>query len=202
MDKIHILENKFYSMYPDGFQDTAFDVIHKKHNIDKLHHFVEEAFPLEAFDDSKQILEDAAKLINRSTLVSRFEKPLFKKFMAESKQVNAFVKGLKSLYHEDEKKGFESLMEIFRMHKLDKWPIISAFIAYKDPMYQVFIKPTTTKKILKYFEIESFKYDSKPSYAFYTSYRDFINELKACTNEGLHVNNPAFCGFLLMTIEA
>ena len=79
--------------------------------------------------------------------------------------------------------------------------MVSVFFAYVNPEYDVFLKPTTVKNILKYFEVKEFKYNPKPTYAFYKSYRSFINDLKADVPEELKPNNPAFSGFLMMTIE-
>lgn len=78
---------------------------------------------------------------------------------------------------------------------------MSIIQAYFKPNDNVFIKPTTVKNIIKYFEIVSITYNAKPTYDFYNTFRDIINEMKMNVEPSLYPSNAAFTGFLMMTME-
>ncbi|MBN2795906.1 MAG: hypothetical protein JXR88_10910 [Clostridia bacterium] len=201
MTKFEVLENYFLSRYPFGFDSEDMIQTKKKHGIDKIHDFCKDAFSKEAFIVPEEILESAGKLISKATLVSRFEKPDFKRFIENNGHMD-FVKGLYELYYGNQRDGFEKLVQILQPFNLAKWPVITAFLAYYDPMVEVFIKPTTTKKIIQYMAWDTLKYLALPNYEFYQSYKNKINELKENANPVLKVNNPAFCGFMMIAIDS
>lgn len=202
MEKLKTLELLFLRDYPQGFDTEELKEVGKKHNIEKLADFVNENFTKACFKDERHILDAYQKLISRSSMVSRFEKPAFKRFIESIGDDQAdLIFSLYELIHGDEAKGFDALVAVLRPHKLAKWPVVSALLAYLRPQEEVFIKPTTVKNILNYFEITDFKYNAKPTYDFYRQYRQFINELKADVPSVLKPNNPAFSGFLMMTLE-
>ena len=62
-----------------------------------------------------------------------------------------------------------------------------------------FVKPTTTKNVIRQFEVEDLVYRPQPTWQFYDAYRDLIAEMKALTDPSLSPNNAAFTGFLMMT---
>ena len=55
--------------------------------------------------------------------------------------------------------------------------------------------------MIDYFELENLKYSPRASWDFYEAYRAAINEMKSVINEKLKVENAAFCGFLMMSLE-
>ena len=67
------------------------------------------------------------------------------------------------------------------------------------PEKDVFVKPTTTKNVIRQFELEDLEYRPRPSFSFYTRYRDAIHDMKAAVDPRLSPNNAAFTGFLMMT---
>ncbi len=136
-------------------------------------------------------------------MVSVFEKMRFRDLAHEfsSYEKMEFVDGVFELLYGNEKKGFYMLISLLKPYKLAKWPIISVFRAYKNPKRDVFMKPTTVKKILKHLDIDDIKYESLPNYAFYKKYRTYINKMKKEVDKSLSPNNPAFSGFLMVTIK-
>lgn len=85
--------------------------------------------------------------------------------------------------------------------KLARWSIISILPFYYAPTKHWFIKPNTTKAILKYFEADDeLVYKPRPAYEFYRDYSAFLDELKGRTDERLSPNNAAFTGFLMMSL--
>ena len=59
-------------------------------------------------------------------------------------------------------------------------------------------KPTTTKNVIRQFELEGLEYRPRPSWAFYERYRAVIDDMKAHVDPSLWPNNAAFTGFLMM----
>ena len=76
------------------------------------------------------------------------------------------------------------------------------FPVYYNPSIEVFVKPTTAKNVIKYFELEIPKYSPNPTYEFYKAYREEINQMKKRLDVSLQPDNAAFCGFLMMSIES
>lgn len=111
------------------------------------------------------------------------------------------VEAVKELMHGDEEKGFNQLTTLLKPYKLAKWTLVSVFLAYYRPTYDVFLKPTTVKGVINTFELEGLKYSPTPTYEFYVKYRDAINEMKTKVDGSLSPNNPAFSGFLMMMME-
>ncbi|MBI9011877.1 MAG: hypothetical protein JEZ08_06560 [Clostridiales bacterium] len=202
MDKLKVLEEKFYDHYPTGFDCEEMRNIEKKHELDKFLEQTHEKFSVEAFQ-STDVIESFYRVINASTLVSRFEKPAFKNFMSiiSDAETELLKEGLFEFLHGDEEKGFNIMVEVMTVHKVAKWPILTVLRAYYYPQEDLVIKPTTVKKILKYFDVTDIHYTSKPNYQFYADYRIFINNLKKKASKGVKSNNPAFSGFLMMMIE-
>lgn len=201
--KLEILENAFLERYPEGFESEEIRAIAKKHRMDKMKAYVETNFQIDGFKDPDAFLERFTKLISKSSLVSVFEKARFKDCAKTFSQAEKAMlsRGVKDFLHGDQRLGFEMQVEVLSAYKMAKWPILTVAGVYMKPEQEVLVKPTTAKAVLKYFEVEAFKYTSKPDYEFYRNYREFINSLKEKAGERLKVDNAAFCGFLMMTIQ-
>ena len=203
LNKLEPLEIEFLKVYPQGFDSEELKEIEKKHKMGKMQEFVKENFAKDKFDDVEATFESFTKLISKSSLVSVFEKTAFRneaKIMTGSEK-EAIVKGAYEFLYGDQEKGFEMQVEALAKYKLAKWPILTVLGLYMQPEYEVLVKPTTVKGILKYFEVETFKYTSKANYTFYKDYRDLVNEIKEKASEHLQIDNAAFCGFLMMSIK-
>ena len=69
-----------------------------------------------------------------------------------------------------------------------------------EPGTEVFVKPTTAKGIIEFFELKGIKYSARPTFEFYQAYREKIMEMKQAVHESLRVDNAAFCGFLMIAM--
>ena len=78
--------------------------------------------------------------------------------------------------------------------------MLTVFGAYFAPDVEVFVKPTTTKSVIAYFEIDDLVYKPGPTYSFYKRYRDYINSMKSEVDGSLSPSNAAFTGFLMMSV--
>ena len=135
-------------------------------------------------------------------MVSVFEKMRFRDFIKEIDDITQFelIDSIYELIHGNEERGFTNLVNLLRTYNLAKWPLVSAYLAYYRPNNDIFIKPTTVKRIIKYLELDEVVYNSKPTYEFYSGYRKIINSIKFEVDESLRPNNAAFSGFLMMTL--
>jgi hypothetical protein len=202
-DKLTVLQNRFFLEYPNGFEDDKIKEIIEKHKMKKLKEFAKEKFSKESFLDKERIIDEYIKLIQKSSLVSVFEKTKLKsvKKELETYHLDQLNEALYELIHGNQEIGFEMITDILDIYGIAKWPIITVLGVYLNPEYEVLVKPTTVKGILEYFQIKDIKYTVRPNYNFYNEYRKFINELKKDANKSLNVDNAAFCGFIMMAID-
>ncbi len=203
INKLKQAEALFLDRYPGGFEDPEMAAIGKKHKMDKLVPRAQEQFAEDAFGNPGTLSENLVKFVSASSLVSVFEKPRFRDFVRSlnSRDLNELTEGLHEMLYLDEETGFNRYLNVLKMGKLAKWTLMSVIPAYVRPTEEVFIKPTTVKNILTVFEVEDLVYSPKPSYDFYRRYRDLINEMKKEVSPLLSPSNPAFSGFLMMTME-
>jgi hypothetical protein len=201
-DKLALAEGHFLERYPGGFGHPEMLAIGKKHRIEKATEFAQLSFAKKKFPDTHEVLENWVKLISRSSMVSVFEKPKFKEFVVglEPKEKNRLVAGLKAMLHGDEAKGFGAVVKLMQIAKLAKWSLVSTCPFYFSPLQEVFVKPTTAKGIIAYFELENLTYRPQPCWEFYQEYRVQINLMKDLVDPCLAPNNGAFTGFLMMSL--
>lgn len=201
--KLREAEQRFFERYPGGFSHPDLLEIVKKHKVDKMKKLAQDSFAVEQFDDTEKMIESMIKVVSQSSLVSVFEKPKFKEAVLSmsSDEKKHLVKGLKAFLHGDQALGFGQMAGLLQEYKIAKWPILTVFTIYFRPGTEVFIKPTTAKGIIEHFELTGLKYNAKPTFDFYRAYREQIMQMKQGVAESLRVDNAAFCGFLMMSIE-
>ncbi|HEX3047817.1 MAG TPA: hypothetical protein VHY08_23900 [Bacillota bacterium] len=201
--KLKEAEARFLSRYPGGFSDPQMVEIAKKHKVAKMNQLAQESFSQDQFEHPDRIIDSMIKIVSQSSMVSLFEKP---KFRDGVKTMNGNEKaclsqGLREFLHGDQKFGFGMMTGLLSQYKLAKWPLLTVCPVYYRPQVEVFIKPTTAKGVIEYFELEGLKYNSKPTFEFYRAYREQINQLKEEVAKSLQFDNAAFCGFLMMSLE-
>lgn len=201
--KLKEAEESFFSRYPGGFSHPLMLEIAKKHKVEKMNKLAQESFEVEQFESPNKIVDSMSKIVSQSSIISLFEKPKFKDLV---KSINDMEKerlalGLKEFLHGDQKSGFELMCGLLGEYKLAKWPLLTVCPVYYRPGVEVFIKPTTAKSVIAYFELEGLKYSPSPTFEFYRAYREQINMMKMELDASLQSDNAAFCGFLMMSIE-
>ncbi|MCB1143259.1 MAG: hypothetical protein H7A24_12275 [Leptospiraceae bacterium] len=201
--KLKTLEKNFLSRYPKGFAEPEFKVILKKHNPDKLIEMTAEAFQKEKFKKPDDIILSMTKIISRSSVVSVFEKPKFKDYALSlsTKDKKILANGLHDFLYGDPRAGFEAMTHVLTPGKIAKWPILTTIPVFFKPKEEVFVKPTTAKSILEFFEVKDLIYKPTPTYEFYKGYKDLIMNMIQKTNKSLSPINVAFTGFLMMSLE-
>lgn len=200
--KLKEAEREFLENYPGGFTHPVMVDLAKKHKPGKMTALAQEAFAKHNFDSSAGIVEKMVKVVSGSSMVSLFEKPKFRDF-ARALTPPGKEKLATALYdflHGDQEAGFEALADVLRNGKLAKWSLVTVCPAYYRPDTEVFIKPTTVKDVIRYFELEGLQYKPSPTYAFYKQYRTAINKMKRHVDKSLSPDNGHFSGFLMMAM--
>ncbi len=203
MEKLRLAEERFLMHYPGGFQNSEMIEIAKKHKIEKMIDLTKESLSPEDFKDPIAATEAIQKIVAGSSMVSIFEKVKFRDIVKDMTDDEKYQlsDSMKELLHGNQEKGFNQMIDSLQKYKMAKWTILTVCLLYSDPSVEVFIKPTTTKGVIKYFELEGVEYKPQPSYDFYKEYRRQINEMKKDMDESLRVDNAGFCGFLMMAME-
>ena len=202
LGKLKLAEQAFLSKYPEGFADPAMQQITKRHRMDKLVAFAQESFSKDCYSHVDQTVENMVKAVNRSSMVSMFEKPKFRDFVArlDRPQRGYMVDSLIEFLHGDQQAGFEALVDLLNSEKIAKWSLLTIIPTYYAPSKEVFVKPTTAKGVIKHFEVEDLVYKPAATWQFYTGYRSLINRTKKKVDKRLSPSNAAFTGFLMMSM--
>jgi hypothetical protein len=204
LSKLSKAENAFLHRYPGGFDNPELiDLRNKKHKPDQMIALAQESFAKGNFKRPELIARNMEKIIRRSSIVSVFEKMRFRDFSGvlsrhDGEWLNS---GLEELLHGNEQTGFEMMLDLLKSQKLAKWPLMTVCQTYFHPQRDVFIKPTTVKGVIQYFELQNLHYRPMPAWDFYRMYRSAFLEMKSMVDPSLAPTNPAFSGFLLMTID-
>lgn len=203
LDKLKEAEANFFAFYPKGFEDEGLLRIIKRHNTEGIGKSVRELFALERFRNADEICESFAKIVSKSTLISLFEKPKVRDMVKSMSmdQRDMLSIALYELLHGKGEKGFEMIVEVLAIYGLAKWSIVTLIPYYYDREANFFIKPTTTKDIIKFFEIEGIVYKSRPSYPFYESYTRVLLEMRNHVSPLIGRDNAGFTGFLMMAMK-
>ena len=203
LEKLKDVETEFLLQYPSGFQDAKFFPTMKKFDPSKLEAFTKENLKKENFSNPNLVVDAFFQIIQKSVLVSLFDKLKFRDMLAglTSYEKDMLSIELFELLHGNQKSGFEGLVEFLAQYSLAKWTIISVILYYNNRQKEYFIKPTTTKNVIKYFELNDLVYKSTPSFEFYDKYKKVLNIMKKSVHKSLYPDNAAFTGFLRIGME-
>jgi len=201
--KLKHAEALFLQRYPTGFLHPGLAAVGKKHKMPQMIEQTQNCFAKKKFRHTQQIADNMVQMTARSSMVSMFEKPKFKEFVANlsTNEMVKFVEGFQAYLHGNQQKGFEVMLESLKPAKLAKWSLVTILPNYYSPNEEVFVKPTTAKGVIKYFELQNLDYKPLPSWDFYQRYRETILEMKSQVIDTLAPNNAAFCGFLMMSLN-
>lgn len=201
VDKLREAEALFLLRYPGGFESEELKPIAKRHNVGRLIEFAQTALASERFARRAQVLDDIVKIVSRSSMVSMFEKPKFRRYVEGLGRDDRarLAQSFERLLHGDQEQGFTDIVDMLGEAGLAKWSLLTVCLFYYRPDREVFVKPTTTKNVIRQYELEGLTYKPRPNWAFYSRYRDAIAQMKAWVQPALSPNNAAFTGFLMMT---
>lgn len=203
LERLKDIEAEFLEQYPKGFRDEHFFPTMKKFKPEKLEEFAKEALKKENFSNPNLVVENFYKVVQKSVMVSLFDKLKLKDALAT---LNSYEKDMLSieiyeLLYGDKREGFEGLIEFLEEFRLAKWTIISVVPYYLNRQSEYFIKPTTTKNIIKYFDLKDVVYKPKPSFEFYEKYSKHLDDMKKNVHPSVKFDNAVFTGFLKVAIE-
>lgn len=204
ISKLKQAEAAFLDRYPGGFDNPEIIAIRtRKHNVDRMIAFSQESFAKRNFKLPDLIVQNIVKVVSRSSVIARFEKPKFSAFADGLFPEEKFLlaSGLEELLHGNEQAGFETVLNLLKSHKLAKWSLMTICQTYFHPQRDVLVKPTTVKGIIQHFELTDLQYKPMPSWAFYQAYRSAIHEMKSKVDSSLSPTNAAFSWFLLLSFR-
>ena len=203
LERLYTAQTVFLDRYPGGFAHPDMVEIGKKHRVDKIAAQTQSLLAKPVFKSQAQALENIVKTVTRSSMVSMFEKPKFRDYVngLSRDDRGSLSEGFRKMLHGNQEKGFNEVLDILIEGKLAKWSLMTICNLYMHPEVDVFVKPTTTKRVISYLELEDVVYKPRPSWEFYVRYRDIINDLKGMVDPSLGPNNAAFTGFLMVTLE-
>ncbi len=201
LENLYAAEAAFMDRYPGGFANEEMVRVGKKHRVDNMAEQAQELLSRKAFKNTAQVLDNIVKIVTRSSMVSMFEKPKFRDYVNGMNRDDRarLAEGFRKLLHGNQEKGFNEVLDILSEGKLAKWSLMTICLLYYRPETEVFVKPTTTKNAIRQFHLENLEYKPRPSWAFYETYRDTINDMKSKVDPSLSPNNAAFTGFLMIT---
>jgi hypothetical protein len=193
-------EAAFLAQFPQGFNDPGMEKIRKSHNVEKLAAFARANLTHATLSQPLKFADVLLKIVSRSSMVSRFEKPPFREFLDalssnEKRQLAAAFR--KRLFGRKKPDGFEEIVELLARHKLARWSLVSAVPFYFAPAKEAFVKPTTAKRIVAFLEMDDLHYHARPDWTFYEGYRRLIFDIKKHVDSNLTPNNAATTGFLM-----
>jgi hypothetical protein len=200
--KLRTAEVAFLERDPGGFDDPEMVAIARKHRVGQLAEQTRDLLAKKNFSTTGAILDDIVRIVSRSSMVSMFEKPKLRDYLAglsrddRVRQANAY----RTLLHGNQRKGIYEVLAIMEEGRLAKWSQMTICPFYFRPQREVFVKPTTTKGVIRTLVLEGLEYRPRPSWDFYAGYREAINDMKGKVNPSLAPNNAAFTGFLMMTL--
>jgi hypothetical protein len=200
IQKLKHAEGAFLARFPEGFDDPGMAKIRKSHNVDRLAEFARTNLTATAFSRPDELAETVLKIVSRSSMVSRFEKPPFREFLGalDSKGKRRLAEAFrKRLLGGKKREGFEEIVALFGRYKLARWSLVSAVPFYFAPSKEVFVKPTTAKKIVAFLDMEDLDYHARPDWNFYSGYRKLILDVKKLVDSSLTPHNAATSGFLM-----
>lgn len=196
-------EAAFLARFPLGFGDPELAAIRKRHNVDQLAKFTRENVTQMILSQPDTFADALLRIVSRSSMVSRFEKPPFREFVGSltSQDRRTLAESFrKRLFGRKKREGFEEIVDLFADYKLARWSLVSAVPFYFAPSKEAFVKPTTAKRIVGFLEVDDLEYHPRPDWAFYDGYRKLILEIRKHVDPSLTPNNAAATGFLMVSM--
>jgi hypothetical protein len=202
VDRLRDAEAQFLLRYPGGFANEEMQaILRKRHNVGRLSEFATEALAEQRFNRPAALIDDLVRIVSRSSMVSMFEKPKYRDYVQGLARGDReqLLRGYRDLLHGDQERGFNAVLDVLHDARLAKWSLVTIHLYHYRPGVEVFVKPTTTKNVIRQFEIPDLVYRPRPSWPFYARYRTLIGEMKSLVNQSLAPNNAAFTGFLMLS---
>ena len=201
LNKLKSAEANFLQMFPAGFEDEGLVEVRERHNLTKMNQLALEVFREENFYVTDQFLKGLVKVVSGSSMLSMFEKPKFRDMISSlnSAEKELLTSYYRELFHGDQENAFDAIVDILAFHKMAKWSVVTISMSYYRPESEVFIKPTTTKKIISELGLNLI-YRPRPTWSFYERYREIVLEIKKNVRSSLSPNNAALTGFLMIAL--
>ncbi|MBT4732628.1 DUF3553 domain-containing protein [Candidatus Woesearchaeota archaeon] len=142
----------FLEQFPEGFYGTRFKEEERDYK-DKANELANEILGQEKFSlllknsDYSEIVRLALKLVNKTNLISPFEKMALKDGLDDQDSKKVFSKMLNNLLYggADLESRFNDFIKVLEDINASKWTIVSYFLFIFQPEKYMFVKPTITQ---------------------------------------------------------
>jgi len=146
------------------------------------------------------------KAISMSTIISVYEKIAFRNYVADRQVIPLFLESLYKVLKECNEETFNHFVYVLSLKKNQgnanpcKWPLITYLLVCFKPYEEVFIKPTTIKKLLLVLESD-IKYQSQPNYQTYHDIKELILNYKEHSSICQGLNHFTLSGVIFVALD-
>lgn len=194
-----MIDQMFLNRFAGGIEDIEFLEMAKKHrSSDKILELAK-SLELDDFISASSLKRQAQidillQMVQRSTMISTFEKMAFKNYMSNREMHSIFLSSLRSLLLDNSVHTFNDFVDVLLMQKhaynanIAKWPIITFLLLYNSPYEEVFVKPTTIKKVAAFLQVD-IAYTSLPNFETYRLIRSMVMNYKSSSQLCDHQTN-------------
>jgi len=183
------LKHKFLKHFPKGFADKKYIAWERDYKW-QAHLKFEELLNRNEFErllkehNYREIAYRAVKTESKTNLLFSFEKMALRDAVKSEDGAQLFAKGLYEYIYgeaslEERFNAFAEMLSLLprKQTRVRTWPLQTVFGFIANPKEFIFLKPRVTQEAAKKYGFE-FNYFSKPNWATYKSYLDFVKQIK------------------------
>lgn len=198
-NRYQYIDDLFLLKYPDGLEDEEYLNNAKRHRntfkvIEMCQNFDLEQLVLKDSYHQNLCIDFMIKIITMSSTVSVFEKVAFKNYLADKRVWDEFLENLYLMLSDLNEQTFNNFVYTLMLKKHEKnanpakWPVITFILQMFYPNDEVFVKPTTIKKVILFLE-SGIVYKSIPNFQTYAEIRELILDFKKHSALAKNQNN-------------
>ncbi|WP_423364389.1 hypothetical protein [Mycoplasma sp. P36-A1] len=212
MDKhFKAIDSLFLNKYPQGIDDKQFYSDNKRLLVSKKIIKLVNEFNLEDLKINDRTMQQKninfiIRIVSMTSAVSVFEKVALKNYLSDKRTWDEFLSSLYNFITNNNEENFNYFVHILSLKKLEKnsnpakWPVITFLLRIFNADTEIFIKPTTIKKMLYLIESDV-KYVSTPNYQTYIEIKKIILDYKKQSKVVKDANNIIVQGIIQAVVK-
>ncbi len=163
--------SKFYADYETVDKAAAVQIVGEHLSFEKLSGAIEAG-------DCGAIASDARRAVNKTNIMSPFEKMALSDFLKSEERQRSFGMCLLDLlYGNDFSAAFEQTVDLLSSHGAAKWPIVTYFPFFRFPDRHMFLKPEIAQECAYRLGYE-LDYEPRPNMESYRSYLGLVDVIR------------------------
>ncbi len=187
------IDEEFLVRCPEGLNDPIWIGYFNKLCLNKVKEIIDDELSqtrMEELIESQEfdlLAKSILKTVNKSPVLSRFEKLAFKNYINEIDTHEPLSLALYDLLYHFDESAFERMVNVLGMYIKDKemnvlkWPMITFFNVSIDPKNYILVKPKTVKATAKGLGIDV-EYTPRPNYRTYINVLNMTKNYKDISN--------------------